>query len=680
MDAPAGPPDAAPAVSARGTPRGLHAALVVALLALTAVLAYTSLVRDSVTFDETAHVVAGLSYLKTGDFRISPEHPPLFRLWCALPLLFVEHRWPAEDYVFWREPDVFGLGRHFLFDLNDGQRLVVYSRCMMVLVFLGTCLTTYALARRLFGPCAGLLALALAGLSPALLAHGRLVTTDMPVTFCTALSLLAFAWLMERMTWPRLLTAGAVLATASVSKVSWPLVIPAVLVMGGVSSFKFRVSSSLSLDSKLETRNSRLETRDSKLATARSRPGPGARAALVAGSLLFIGLAVWIGIWTCYGWRWSVLAEPANAADAETDPTFEKTRAIVASWWQGAVYEPDGGPTRGVLPALLRFIADQHILPEPYTLGVALARGTTGERNAYFRGEYGLAGWRSYFPVVFAIKTPLPLLLLIGAGLAALVLRRARPRDPVLLAGAFAFIVVYGGYAILGALNIGERHLLPVYPLLYALGGAAAAWAAQPLGRILVGAAVFWLFAVTAAAHPQYLPYFNELVGGPANGHKFLTDSNIDWGQDLLRLADYARRHPDEPIKLCYFGSAKPTVYLDCTALPSYFDFAPRAALTPGTYVVSLTQLSGVYDLEVRDDYWTELHRAGYATLAAIAGGAELTDERIDREEARKEYEALRYCRLLARLRHRPPDERAGWSLLIYRNLTQADIDELTAP
>ncbi|MCK4343559.1 MAG: glycosyltransferase family 39 protein, partial [Phycisphaerae bacterium] len=180
------------------------------LLVVVAVLAVTSLVTDSPTFDEPFHLAAGLSYLKTGDFRLSPDHPPLARMWVAWPLLRADVEWPPPDNQAWIKTDNATFSVQWLFELNNkGHRFVLVGRCMMVVLLLATCLATYGLARTLFGPSAGLLALTLAALSPTLLAHGRLITTDLPITLCNVLVLLTFARLMRRITWPRLIAAAS---------------------------------------------------------------------------------------------------------------------------------------------------------------------------------------------------------------------------------------------------------------------------------------------------------------------------------------------------------------------------------------------------------------------------------------------------------------------------------------
>jgi hypothetical protein len=245
---------------------------------------------------------------------------------------------------------------------------------------------------------------------------------------------------------------------------------------------------------------------------------------------------------------------------------------------------------------------------------------------------------------------------------------------------------VYVFVAVSSGFNIGHRHLVPVYPLLFVLGGASAAWLARRAGRWLVAVALVWLIGANLWIHPHYLSYFNELIGGPRRGHLYLADSNIDWGQDLKRLAHYARAHPDESIKLAYFGSALPASYgFASETLPSYMPFPHEpAALTAGTYVVSLTQLLGIYEARAAAEYWTDPKNvrryAAYIDLAATPDApGDPADVREARRRARRQVELLRPRRLLNRLRERPADERIGYSLFVYR-LEQAEIDAMLRP
>jgi hypothetical protein len=659
----------APPAASRGV-RRLHRIGVPLLLILAAVLAVSSLVTDSATFDEPFHLTAGMSYLKTGDFRMSPDHPPLARVWAAWPLLFSSQRWPASDLPAWREVDVVVLARTWLFELNNGQRLIRVARLMMVPLFLGTCLAVYWLGRELFGPTAGLLALVLASLSPSLLAHGRLITTDLPATLCFTLVLLTFGRLLRRMTWRRLAAAGAALAAACVTKLSWPLVLPALATMAGVVIFSRR---------EIETGRKRTPNE-----LPRRFRTPAKKAVLTGGISLVLGLAGWVGIWTGYGWRASLLAPPPVGASPADEVQWEEARAEMEKRWVQSLHHTDNTPRRGPVAAFVRFAAEHGLLPEAYIFGLARTMHFTSARRAYLMGEFSNEGWASYFPIAFAIKTPIATILLLLGGLAAILLRRGVCRDNILLVGALTFVLIYTAFIIQGRVNIGHRHLLPVYPPLLALAGGSAVWLSSRVGRVLVGLAVVWLIGANLWIHPQYLAYFNEIAGGPANGHRWLLDSNLDWGQDLLRLRDYADAHPRERIKLCYFGSAIPTRYLQCEALPSYFDFEPRAALNPGTYVVSATQLFGVYDDQIRDSFWDEEWRRLYAEFGARFYGQPATPDetpemRAAREQASAQYESLRYKRLLNRLQKRQEDARIGRSMFVYR-LSAEDIAELTRP
>ncbi len=650
----------------------LHRVVVPALLLFTAFRAVTSLRSDSVTFDEPFHLVAGVNAWRNADYRLSPDHPPLARMWAALPVLFMGYRWPEADNRAWVDADSATFAVDWLFGLNDGQRLVVAGRCMMVVLLLATCATVYALARTLFGPAAGLLALVLAALSPTLLAHGRLITTDLPVALGITLTLLTFGLLLRRATWPRLIAAAATLAGTSLTKFSWLLVLPALSVM---------VVWAIMGRRPIEVPGGPGAAETGATASVRPLTRRRERLAVIAGACIFIALAVWIGIWTGYRWQVTIFTAPPGTGP-EAEAQVERTKQVMTVAWAAALRDTDGNVRPG-LPTLLHWAANAGILPEGYLFGLARTLFFTGQRRAYLMGEYSDIGWRSYFPIAFALKTPIAVQLLLAAGIVTLLLRRARAADQVLLAGVVTFAVLYAGYVINARVNIGHRHLLPLYPAFFVLASACCVWLTHRVGRWLVAGAVVWLLGAHVWIHPHYLAYFNELVGGPRHGYEYFVDSNIDWGQDLLRLAAYARAHPAEPIKLAYFGSAPPTKYLDCTALPSFFGFEPSAALTAGTYVTSVTQLVGVYDVEVRPDFWSVRARQTFGQFAEIAAQPpppdETPDRRTQREQIVEEYDALRPKRLIARLRDRPPDDRVGYSMLVYR-LTDADVEELTRP
>jgi hypothetical protein len=244
-------------------------------------------------------------------------------------------------------------------------------------------------------------------------------------------------------------------------------------------------------------------------------------------------------------------------------------------------------------------------LPDPpsgYLAGLEELRLRLSKGNPTFLlGQYSATGWWYFFPFVFAVKTPLPTLILIIIGMVQVY--RAKDWSN----GIFLLIpvLVYFGVSIVSPIDIGYRHLLPVLPLLFILASRAApsklslkAWPTLAVAGLLV-----WLAVETLAVAPHYLAYFNEAAGGPSNGYQVLTDSNLDWGQDLIGLRDYLNSNGIESVKLSYFGSALPESYgIKYEPLISFprhmfataHDMRILLHPSPGVYAISATDLQGV--------------------------------------------------------------------------------------
>jgi 4-amino-4-deoxy-L-arabinose transferase-like glycosyltransferase len=617
---------------------------VTALVALGATLAVSSLREDSATFDEPAHLVAGFSYLKTGDFRLVPDHSPLARAWLALPAWIGGVAFDPDREA-WRRGDFWAVGREWLFLQNEPDRLLVPARLMSVLLLLALNLAVYGAARACFGPRAGLLALACATLDPGLLAHGRLVTTDIPLGLGLLGGLFVLARALARFEAGRVGACVSVWALLPLTKMSGVVGLPA----AGAMALLFAFGAGRGL-----------------------RARRTAQAALLA--LLVAGAAV-LAIWGAYGWRYSIFGAGADGAAVLLPREVGPPPSGMAEVWERVLVDAGGQPLPGPVIGFVRFARPRRLLPETYLYGLAYMQNSLQFRNSYFRGRTTREGSALYFPAVFATKTPLALMVLTLAGLARLgrEWRRASEEGRLLLCG---LVVLCGSAmisAVLSPLNLGHRHILPLEPALLVLAGAAAGWApaSSRRGRAGLAAVLAWLLATTLAAHPHYLSYFNETIGGPGRAHAWFADSNLDWGQDLKRLAAFQAEHPGEPLHLAYFGSAIPAAYgVEARALPSFFDFGEPSDLGPGTYVASVTQLLGVYEPLAREDFWSRPEtREDYRTLLAAA--SEDPALRVTAWRARG-------ARLLQQLRRRRPDARIGWSLLVYR-LQADEIDRLTA-
>ncbi len=532
----------------------------------------------SATFDEGAHLPAGYTHLALGDHRLNPEQPPLVKLLAALPLVAIRPNVHLDDRA-WREARQWEFGRRFLYRWNDASLLLFLGR--LGVVVLASCLlaAVFFEAKRRFGAGAAAAAVTLAALSPDVLAHGSLVTTDLGFALFFFLATATFCRLLERRTAGCVLAAGLSLGAAFATKFSAPILLVALASLG--------------------------------LATAIVDRGPSARwtlrrAGLAAARLAAVGLLALLVLWASYGFHRALSPDPA--VDAVGREPLEQPIASAPLRWIAAA-------------------ARIGIVPEDYARGLLFVMTHSESRPTFLMGRLSDRGFPHYFLMTFLFKTPIPLLLLSAAAVARS--RRLARRDALFL---WVPVLVYLAFTASRGLQIGHRHLLPIYPFLFVAGGEAAVRLAswrRPVGALLVALLGSWYCVGTLRMHPHYLAYFNEIAGGPANGWRLLVDSNIDWGQDLGRLAEWMRANNVTRVKLSYFGSADPSYYgIDAQALPSYT--APHAAwvtrdVAPGDVLaVSVTNLQGVY---------------------------------LDAEDRR----------LMERIRRLAPIGRAGWSIRIYR-------------
>ncbi len=641
-------------VRVRATPsRFALPVLAVVVLAAALGLAWSGAEGDSLTVDEPSHLIAGYAALAHGDFRLSPDHPPLGRLLLALPLSLQPIAWHAEGTEAWHRGDFFSLGRSFLESWNDGHEVARASRAVAIALFLALLLTIGATARTLFGVWGGLLAMSVAAFDPALLAHGHLATMDVPFALAALLTLLAAHRWLERPTGMRLALFAGAFSAATLVKFSWFALVPALLA----------------------------------LAIA-ARPREGARAAgrTIAVASATLALAALVAIWATYGFRFAA-PRGADAATATMQRIGDYGRplpATPAEAWESILHDPStGSGRRGIGVPLLRAAHSARLVPEAYLYGVAYVQKKAVGRASYLRGHYSTTGFPDYFLWAFAVKTPLPTLLLIAGALAVGGAQafRARRLSP-LAVGLLTFSLVYLATLAASGLNLGYRHLLPTTAILaISVGGLAPDRFPQKLRAPLaigVGAALAWLAFGTWRASPHLLGYFNESVGGWRNGHHYLADSNLDWGQDLLRLRDRLRSEPPgQTVWLAQAGDPPLPAGTPVRWLLGEGSHQPSpGAISGGLYVLSATELLGVYRPLARVDSWRDPRLTGqYEALAAEGGDRSATTEKAPVDS----FEALRRLRLISRLAQREPDERIGASLFLYR-LSDDQVAEATEP
>ena len=483
---------------------------------------------DSVTVDEPVHLASGWSYLATGDFRMSPTHPPLAKLVAALPLLWLKPHVDWSD-ASWREPHQWRFGNRFLFDWNDAERVLLPARFAMLGLSAVMAVAVFAWTRALAGDTAAALALLLCVTCPEILAHGRLATTDLPAALFFFLAVAAFERAARAASWPAVIGCGAAVGAACGSRHTGLLLGPVLLTLAaGCAACRW------------PTRLGLWRRAENDVASRAETIGR------LAAVLAIVGLVAWAVLWCLYGWRYAASLEPLAAFD-----------------WKRVQ------PSSPTIAATLDTLRGRRLLPEAYLYGFFDTLGRIDERRGYLLGSYSLTGFRWFFPIAFAIKTPLLLLAALASAL-LFAWRALGARSIVFLTVP---LLMYGAASVSAHVNLGLRYVLPIYPFLFVLGGVGFAELVRRSGRFgkpLLALAIACQLLTLGRAYPDYLAYFNEFVP-PADAHRYLVDSSLDWGQGLKRLARVQKARGGEAVKLSYFGTGRPEYYgvRVATLLPS---------------------------------------------------------------------------------------------------------------
>jgi hypothetical protein len=454
------------------------------LVAITAVRIATTYRVFSQTSDEPWHLAGGYDFLLTGRETSDLQHPPLARVFFALPFL---------DTPPLATTDGLARGNELLLR-NDRYTQNLGRARPGNLLFVAIGMIAVALwARHLISPLAGLLAAILFASLPPILAHGGLATTDMAVAAMVPAALYALTLVLERPTWPRAIALGVIVAAGLLSKYSFIVYFPVVALVLVIVRRRFPW-----------------------------------RQIAVAMALAFVL------VWATFRFSVSTLQK----ADARsTDMCTEVFHA----------------PRLAGIP-----------LPAPdYLVGfIEVARHDhRGHRALLFEQMKDPGSWWYYFPVALFFKTPIPFLLLALAGCGLLLARRAL-EIPLIVAATL-------GVAMTSHINIGVRHVLPIYAPM----AVAAAFAIVELRRVRVASIVLaaWLVIGSLAAHPDYLPWFNAFAG--SHPEHILNDSNLDWGQDVLRLVRTTRAMKIAHLTTSLAGTAD----LDRIGLPPHTNLEAMA-------------------------------------------------------------------------------------------------------
>jgi hypothetical protein len=467
--------------------------------------------RDSVTIDEFAHLPIGLHFLQTGDFSVDPANTPLARMIAAACVQLLSPTFAPEAGV-----DEWIMGQHLVAANPERVHEIFFVARLVIALFSAACgWIVWRWARALWGETAGLVALGLYAFAPSLLAHGHLITLDTAGTTGFMAAAWASWWMLDRPGPGRAAVLGLAVGLACLLKLSGLVVVPAIAIVVLL----------------------RADREPGYAWTAWARDA----AVCLAAGLFTLNL----------GYGFQGIFAPLSAASLTHGAPLAALRESLP-WLR--------------LP-----------LPLPFVNGMDMVTnvGHVQEPSYFLAGELSAEGWWYYHLAAVGLKAPLPLLL--GACLGVIGWWRGWWTARRAACVVVPLIVVFATNSLFNSLYIGERHVLPVYPLLCLLAApvfarpieaaAARRRAGRPLtGRLGAGVLVSalglcWYAGGTLAVAPRYLQYFNELAGGPDHGHEWLIGSNIDWGQDLIRLREWMDASGLPWTYLVYFGRIDPAAY-----------------------------------------------------------------------------------------------------------------------
>jgi len=499
------------------------------------VLCISSYVQKNNTYDEEYDVARGVIPWRTGNYTIYDYHPPLTHMITTIPVAVNRNFYVPEDYEKYEEKPQ--LLSYLLFFHNQiSMERILYS-CRFMVVVLGACvaLLVFAWAKRLYGTGPALVSFLLCIFSPNMMAHSRLMTTDIGIALFYFLScFLLWLWLQKKESKIRLIALGIVVGLAQISKFNAILLYPTIFLIITMDAFLSQPAGTPLLK---------------KVTQA------GVKTGILFGVIVLISLAV---IYVGYGFTFANYFE-----------NFEKNTA----------------------GAILR------------------------EQRHYFAGKihYGKV-W--YLPIaIFFIKTSLPILILFITGLVAAVKKR---KSFVEYATIYGIPFFYFAVCLIPQKNDQLRYYLPFFPFAFLMAGNAVAYLKETKFKWVVGVLLLWLIADNLMVYPNYLTFFNQIVGGAKNGHKYLLDSNYDWGQDLKGLKKYMDENGIEKVSLAYFGRADPEYYgINYDTIPtgrfSILRLHPEKRVplpVKGWVAISANILQGYYLPEGYNDLYAPLRDA----------------------------------------------------------------------
>ncbi len=559
-------------------------------------LSVFSVLQESQTMDEGVHLTAGYSYLKSGDFRMNAEHPPLIKIISALPLLFTGSDLPFENDS-WATDDEWAFANESLYH-NDklmiSADLALFAGRLPIIilsVLFGLFLAWWAskLVPKKFSKAASLIVLILYVFSPNIIAHSRYITTDLAITICYALAVFFIGKFLTNPSGKNLIWFAIIFAISQTVKFSAIFILPIFITLYLIKYLKDRKLAK----SKLGLKNFFL--------------------------VLIILLALSsTAIFFAYGFEFK---KPID--DPWLKDIYEQRENIDYQNLSSSSLVTKGVTSLSINhPGFIDQLVQTPLPFVSYFKGFyLLANHNYWGHTSYLLGSIDKDGHWYYFLIAFILKTSTSFIILLGISLFAYAnkfvshfaylkqeSRGGRWKNISSLLSNIPFkyylltipAVIYLLISISSSLNLGLRHILPIYPFLFLLVTIWIVTSWQKLksvSRGIIAGLLIWYMATALLAFPNYLSYFNTFAGGPQHGSQYLVDSNLDWGQDLQKLKYYLTENNINHIQLEYFGQAEPSYYgINFSPIESIDELHNKKTPPSGIYAISISSLVNTSD------------------------------------------------------------------------------------
>lgn len=510
-----------------------------------AVLAFGSSAGDSLTVDESPHIAAGYSYVVEGDYRLNPEHPPLLKLLSGISIwvgdkLTNQNIYFPNDIPAWtdRVNAQWDMGYAFLFKSgNDANTVIWWARLPTIIVLLlGLPYIIYSVFYHTKNKSIALISGILYAFSPNVIAHGRLVTTDLIASLSFLIVIDIWIRYLQNQSGKNIFYLILAIAFAFLSKFSTILLLPLIFLTGfGYIVIKY-------WQDKKVLKRSRVLIRD----------------------FIIIALGVFVVINLVYFITMrNMSVETQLQLVQESFPQDNQISDI----------------TKQTLSSVIQFPGLQYF--GQYLLGQAMVVQRVGGGNTTFLlGKFTNQSFIEYFPLTYLLKENLVIILsLFSIFLASILIipvklksKGKKWRSSILnnwyIINIAIMILIYWFISIRGNLNLGIRHILPAVMLTYIIIAFGIVKILIPLrfSKVLLSVFLIWYIAATTLVYPSYISNLN-ILAGQNQGYQIFTDSNLDWGQDLKRLNNWTKEKNIDTLYIDYFGTADVQYYLPNTKI-----------------------------------------------------------------------------------------------------------------